>query len=207
MRDAIQKAADTLGDRSAGWVHRRDAAATLGSLAGEALAALHRFGEEPDIDVRGAVDQALSHARAALEGVEPEATRPRTYPVEELVGYCEKPGARDISRDGDTWTLDVALPSGRRHRVVVTPHEDDMVRVFAPCGPAKPEAADWALRTNLKLHHCALALADHDGETQLVLVRTFLKDEATPAAMKAAVKEVAFYGDWLEERLDGADLR
>ena len=39
----------------------------------------------------------------------------------------------------------------------------------------------------------------------MVLARTFLASEATPAQVKAAVKEIAYYGDWLELKLTGLD--
>ena len=38
-----------------------------------------------------------------------------------------------------------------------------------------------------------------------VMANCFLASHVSPAELKAAVKEIAFYGDWIEKEMTGAD--
>jgi hypothetical protein len=51
-------------------------------------------------------------------------------------------------------------------------------------------------------------VTDIDGVRQYVLTSCFPAAEATPQIIKIAVKEIAYYGDWVEQRLTkgGDDL-
>ncbi|MCL4215937.1 MAG: hypothetical protein KJ052_02880 [Candidatus Hydrogenedentes bacterium] len=57
----------------------------------------------------------------------------------------------------------------------------------------------------MKLIQCALALHEIEGEEQIVLTNCFLREYVTPEAIRAAVKEIAFYGDWVEKQLSDVD--
>ena len=75
----------------------------------------------------------------------------------------------------------------------------------APCGKPRADAFEWALRANMKISLGALALTRDGGEERLVLTNCFLARTATPSLIKASVKELAHYGDWIESKLGGLD--
>jgi len=81
----------------------------------------------------------------------------------------------------------------------------ELIRVFTYCGAESEEALEWALEANMKLSHCALALTHDEDNRRFVLTRCFLAEAARPEQVKAAVKEIAFYGDWIEKKLTGLD--
>jgi len=208
MFEEIDKAAENLAKKDAGWVFRRDAAEALGEAASRALDALKAHAEEPDMDVRSSVDKALGQASGALAGVRPQ-TQPGRYSLEELARACEKPGTREVEPNGDGYAVDVQPKAGRHQTVYVMPFKRkdgvELIRVYTLCGPARPDALSWALRTNMKLAQCAFAMMKDNGEEQLVLMNCYLAGEASPTEIKVAVKEVAYYGDWIENKLTGLD--
>ena len=55
------------------------------------------------------------------------------------------------------------------------------------------------------MSHCALGVEERDGEDSLVLTNNLLAKSLSFAELKLSVKEVAFYGDWIEEKLSGID--
>jgi hypothetical protein len=208
MREQIQQAAKKVRDTRAGWVTRRDAVQFLGDVAAESLAVLKEHAEEPDVDVRRVVDEALQQASAALAGIAPK-TLNRTYSLEELVRPCEKPGSRTITPEDAGFMIDVRFKKGRSQRVHVSSFKSqdgrDMVRVMTQCGKGDDQAADWSLRANMKIPHGAVALTEIDGEETLVLVNCHPIIRVTPAEIKDDIKAIAFYGDWLEKKLTGQD--
>lgn len=205
MYEDIDKAAGELRNQEAGWVTRRDAAETLGQAAARALTALEAHKEDPDRDVQGAVQKELGKAGGALAGVKPEGG----YTLEELVRACEKPGKRTVKPEGDGFVVEVKLKGDRRQLVNVQPYERrdgaKLIRVFTYCGKPSDDALHWALRANMKLNQGAFALADMEGEEQFVLMNCYLEGEATPREIKASIKELSFYGDWIEQKLSGLD--
>ena len=208
MQDELSTHAVQLADRDAGWVHRRDAAEALGRAAQTAVAALQAHADEPDRDVRAVVDKALGWAKGALKGVEPVAQE-RAFGLGELVESLEKGEERAVAPKGDGYEITVDIGEGRSQRVLAEPAKSqgghDMIRVSTRCGKASDKALRWALRNNTDLSHCALALSDEGGEEMFVMVNSFLADAVTPMELKASVKEVAFYGDWMESKLTGGD--
>jgi len=44
-----------------------------------------------------------------------------------------------------------------------------------------------------------------NDEKHLAIVNNILKDEASPDVIKRGVKEMAYYGDWLEKKLSDMD--
>lgn len=213
MADNVQQAIDRVADREAGRVYRRDAADWLGGAAARALAALHAQGDDPDVDVRTAVHHALRKARAglgtvagAVAGDGPAAG----YSLRALAEYCRKPGSREVEPDGEGFVVSAARENGRRQRVYLTPFSGyrgrPMLRIHSCCGDAPEERTlRWAMRRNGELNHCALGLVEHEGAERLALMRCYPLSHADPALVKASVKEMAYYGDWIEQRLAGGD--
>jgi len=214
MFEDIDKAVENLANKDAGWVDRRDAAEALGEAALRAVSALTAHADESDVDVGSAVQKALDRVRGLGAGGRPgdaAQAKPATYSLEQLVRACEKPGQRTVTPTGDGYVIEVQLKAGRRQIVCVTPYTRkdgiELIRVYTQCGPAREDAVPWALRTNMKLAQCAFALMREgdDAEEQLVLSNCYLAKEATPREVGVAVKEVAYYGDWIEKKLTGLD--
>ena len=204
----IEEAAKILRNERAGWVHRRDAAESLGAAAGRALCALHAHRQEQDVDVRKAVDEALAVASAGLQGVAPKVEE-KAYSLEELVKACERSGKRSVEATDEGFAV-LATLSGARTQTVQVREEtrkdgERIIRAYTVCGPATAESRAWALRTNAKLTEGALAVETHAGEERLILVNNFIASETTPAELRATIKALAFYGDWIEQKLTALD--
>lgn len=207
----IDKAAAALHDPRTGWVNRRDAAEALGNAAMHAIKTLRAHEEDPDTDVRETTRKLLREVAGVLAGIEPRPpeTAPQSFSLEQLARACEKEGERTVTpRDGG-FVVTVRLRQGRHQDILVSALERNdgvrLIRVFTDCGEASDDALSWALRANVKLTHCALALTSEGDAQRFVLTRCFLADAAGPAQVKAAVKEMAFYGDWMEKKLSGLD--
>lgn len=208
MTEKLEKLAQKLHDPDTGWVIRRDAAETLGKIAYFALDALREHADEMDVDVRRAIDQALGEASAALAGVAP-LPKLKQYTLEELAKGCAKDGERVVAPHGKGFVVQVTLKSGRHQAVYLNHHKRkdgmELIRIFTECGKPREDALEWALRANMKIAHGALALTKDDGEERLVLTDCYLTHAANPAEIKASVKELAIYGDWIESKLSGLD--
>jgi hypothetical protein len=207
--DSIDRAIAHLDGREAGWVYRRDAAEILGKSAAKAIHALRARENEADVDVKTAVHNALVIARDALEGT--GAAGHVGYSLKALAEYMAKPGVREVSRQDDGYAIDVTLKDGRKQRVYMQPFVQRsgraMVRLYSFCGPAPSgKVRDWALRNNTQFAQCALALMAHEGEERLALVNAFVLEWAAPQAVKASLKEITHYADWLEKKLTGDDI-
>lgn len=208
MSQSLEKTISSLHDRDAGWVSRRDAAEALGKVAAEAVSALVAQKDEPDVDVRTAVRSALGWASAGLRSIKP-VPQSRSYTLEELANACAKEGRRKVEGKGDEYIVYVTTKEGRQQIVYITPDRRsdglDLVRVYTRCGPAGADTMRWALENNLKLVHGALALSTADGREEFVIVNCLIAGEATPDGVLASVKEMAHYGDWMEQKLAGRD--
>ena len=209
MLEEIDQASAELRNTSAGWVTRRDAAELLGKAATMSLNTLHDHRDEMDVDVRRSVDKALSEASAALQGVEPAPPPARKYSLQELAHACARPGAREVEPHGDGFAVVVQMKDGRTQKVYLQTYERkdhiEIVRVFTYCGVYSDDVAKWALRANLKLIQGSLGISEDEGVERFVLITCFHADMVTPREMKTAVKEIAIYGDWVENRLSGQD--
>lgn len=207
MSDSLDKAAAALDDTKAPWVTRRDAAEYLGEMVGRAVRALMAHRNDPDVDVKSGVERALQRAGELAAESPPGAGK--RYSIEELARTCEKPGERVVSRFGDGYAIDVDLKSGRRQRVYVNAHKRKdgvtLVRVYTQCGKLKADSVEWALRANMKLAFSALAVEGEGESAHFVMRASFEAGSAAPETVKAAVKEVAFYGDWIEQKMTGLD--
>ncbi|GMV98915.1 MAG: hypothetical protein AMXMBFR84_00550 [Candidatus Hydrogenedentota bacterium] len=208
MLHELDGAGERLRDRNAGWVARRDSAEFLGAVAVRSLTILAEFREEMDVDVRRSVEKVMGEASAALAGIEPKPID-KHFTVEELAQACAKGEERVVNAMESGYEVQVHLKSGRNQRVYI--EQDDgkdgikIIRVFTRCGPPREDAFVWALRANSKLVHSALALEKGENGPTLILVKCFLEGEVTPREMRSAVKEIAYYGDWVESKMTGLD--
>jgi len=209
MFEDIDKAVGNLSNRNAEGVDRRDAADALGGAAARALAALRAHVEDPDVDVRAAVRGVLARMEAAPPARGTDAETRKEYSIDELARTCEKPGKRTVERNGDGYRVEVILKDDRRQTVYIMPftRQDGikLIRVYTFCGVARPNVARWALHTNMKLAQCAFALMKDEDQEQLVLLNSYLANDVTPNEIHLAVKEVAYYGDWVEREYAGLD--
>lgn len=208
MEFSLREAAKTLADAKAGWVHRRDAANALGDMAARALAALRDCARDGDVDVRTAVAHALAKAKAGFAGVAPP---PETgYTLEGIARACERSGKRTVREDKDGFAIEVSLKDGRRQTVylrsLARDGDETLIRLYSFCARAPDaEVIAWAMRANAQLGHSALAVVPAEDGERLALVRCFSPKDATPDRVRAALKEIAYYGDWLERKLTGSD--
>lgn len=208
VHETVAQWVKDLTDTKVGWVVRRDAAESLGKLAREALQCLLAHREEGDQDVRGAVTKALSGIEdGRLPLVIGGAQSP--YDMETLVRACEKPGQRTVEPHGDGYLIRVHTAENRMQSVQVHPfaHSDgtQYIRIHTYCAEADAKAIEWAMRANVKLPHCAFAVHGHEGKEWIILVHNFNRERAKPEDLRAAVKAIAYYGDWFEQRLTGLD--
>jgi hypothetical protein len=207
VNEQVARAAKALRDEKSGYVDRRDAAQALGEIASDALGVLHQFREEEDVDVRSTIDKALGAASAALAGITPAPGEGPT--LEDLARSCEKEGERRVEPSGDGFAIHVQGADGRKQTVYARPHKRKdgvaLIKVYTHCGPYREDALAWALRANTNIAQGALALEKGEDGEEFVLVNSFITGEVTPREFKGAVKEIAFYGDWIEKKLTGLD--
>lgn len=206
MDASAQDLVQVLNDRAAGWVARRDAAEHLGKIAHRVIAELLSHQQDQDMDVQLEVVRTLEplHVLLATRG------KPRRqYTLRDLALSCEKHGYRTVDTYKSGFVVTVKLESGRSHRVYIMPHKlkegKNIIRLFTLCGEATPEKFSWTLKANTKLTHGAFALLKFNEEEHLAIVNNIVKEEATPEMIKRGVKEMAFYGDWLEDKLTRQD--
>ena len=208
MWEEIDGAIEKVKDTKAGWVTRRDAVELLGKAAAKALDALQDASEEMDVDVRRSVDDMLGRAAAALHGVKPKFEQsPPT--LEELAKACAKEGVRTVERDEEGYVVRVTKKDGRHQSVHLREFKRadnvKLIQVYTVCGRADEKSYARALRANMKLIQGAVALAKQGEDERFVLTMCFMASEVTQAEIKAAVKEAAYYGDWIEQKVSGQD--
>ncbi|MBI1321522.1 MAG: hypothetical protein GC168_21595 [Candidatus Hydrogenedens sp.] len=210
MPDTLNEALEALKNPQAGWVTRRDAAELLGKVARKTVAVLESHRDDADVDVRKAVQEALDRIDRTQSAAQESPSEPDTPPtLDALARSCAKRGEREVTAEGKGYCITVALPEGRAQRVYLneTARADrpPLLCVQTRCGTPDERTKLWALRSNAKLSHCAFALRDDGGREELLLVNNIDLRLATPDGVKAAVKEMAFYGDWIEHKLSGLD--
>ncbi len=206
MITQVEQLVRTLENREAGWVVRRDAAELLGKVAQLALSALTAHRSDTDMDVQLQVERSLEGLYAvALPG----PIRKGEYTVRDLAMACEKAPARTIEPHDNGFVVTVRLNKERAQKVFIMPHDTRdgrrLVRIYTPCGEPSAEALSWALRANGKLTHGSFAIFQGKHGDQLVLVNSLLRTEANPENVKMSVKQIAYFGDWLEQHISGLD--
>ena len=207
MLKQLDKIIEALKDRDGGWVTRRDAAEALGQIAGKSLATLKTHVNEEDVDVRSAVHRALADIGAVDAGKSDGS--PKVYSLKELAQACEKKLQRAVKAQGEGYVVRAQTTEGRTQDVFVAPHKRDdgrtLIRVATRCGVADDETIAWAIRSNSQLMYCAFCVEKRGDDEELVIVKNFNPKYVTPFMVKDAVKEIAYYGDWLEKKLSGED--
>lgn len=207
LQQAFEEAVQVLGNANAGWVNRRDAAEVLGFIAQRAREALEALRNDADPDVRAAVEKAIT--ACPMPDSSSASGTPAGYSLRELAQACAKDNIRIVTAQHDScYLVTVHLKNGRRQTVYLsattTPDGRPVLRLFTPCGPARENLFAWALRSNAQIATCALEVEEKEGsEPQFILRMGYPMGEATPALIKTAVKELAMYGDWLEDKLTG----
>lgn len=208
MLKALEKTIAKLKDNQAGWVDRRDAALHLGLAMERARAVLEAHKNEKDVDVRAAVQRALGILRDTEN--EEAGYAPPPLDLEELLEACHKPPKRVVTPLGDGFQIDVQLKNGRAQCVYVKliRRQDgkELAHIFTYCGENSEKIQQWALECNQKLERCAFALEKEAEGGRMMVVENQPMEEAMPRSVKAAVKHVAHYGDWLESKLSDDDV-
>jgi len=207
IMQSVDDYAGTLNNTEETWVNRRDAAEGLGKIAVKCRAALDAHQEDADTDVRAMIAKQL--AELGGESAAPAAAHKSRFTLEELAQACARPGARAVEPHNDGFLVTVKTDESRTQKVYVMPFKrrdgKALIRVYSICGEATAKTVNWVLRANGKLIHCAYATVQEDGKDLLILVNNFRFDRATPNGVKSAVKEIAFYADWLEGKLSTGD--
>jgi hypothetical protein len=205
MYKHIDEAIADLSNARTGWVTRRDAAEHLGRTAREALLALEAHVEDPDVDIRAAVARALE--TVSIPKGQPVPSQ--QYSLEDLMTRCASPGRREVQQEEEGYAVTVSLREERTQKVLVAPVTHDngkqLLRIQTWCGQGSDELYPWLLQSNGKLVHCAFALVPEAEGERVALVQNVPMEQATPEGVKEAVKEIAFYGDWLEKKISGRD--
>lgn len=205
--EAIEKAIQVLRNPDSGWATRKETAHALAESARKVIHALRDHKDDRDQDVRAAVRECLRKIPQVKAA--PGAAPRKDYALEELAQHCAKPGSRTVHEYDEGYRVEVRIDEARMQDVFVRPITKDdgtqMIRVFTVCGKPDASTAAWALRTNTDMIGCAFAVENHERFEHLILVQNFHRAKASPEEVLAAVKQVAFYGDWLEKRLGTVD--
>jgi hypothetical protein len=204
MFEGIERAAQILADSGAGWVNRRDAALFLGETANSSLAALIRYRNDMDQDVKNAVENCVTKVCSCVRDVKHEGA-PVEHTLEEIAQACSEVPEVTVTMHVQGFVADVKLANGHEHRVFVSRYAAEngppTIRVFSICGRKTPQAIPWALRKNMQLSHGALALTGEGDDEQFALVDYYLASQASPIEVAASVREFGFYGDWIQTQL------
>jgi hypothetical protein len=207
MITQLEQLVRTLENREAGWVVRRDAAELLGKVAQKAISALNSQRNDTDMDVQLQIERSLEGLYAlALPGT----ARKGEFTLRDLAMACDKRPARVVEPHHDGYLVTVHMSAARTLKVHIMPYEGRdgrrLIRIYMVCGNATQEAMAWVLRSNAKLNHGAFAiLTSKDGQEQIVLLNSLSRQDATPETIKASLKQIAFFGDQLERRLNQLD--
>ena len=205
MSDSIENSITTLKNPDAGWVNRRDAADHLAKCVRTALGALHDHKDDPDNDVQRAILSSLNDI-----GLDAPVPVDDETSLRKLVHALESKGSRQVTDTKNGFQVTVQTTDGRSQKVNITKAvsntKQNIIRVSTTCGPAEESVHDWALRNNLNMSHCALAIEERDGKPWFVLVNNHLTESISFDELKLTVKEVAFYGDWVERKITGGDI-
>lgn len=189
---------DKLGDKEAAWVERRDAAESIGKELNQVLGRLTNHLHDEDMDVKMAVERSLDPVHLLLR------TRDKgnnEFSLRDLAFFCEKTGVRSVKPYKAGFVIRVRLPHGNQQSVYLLPHQlrdgRQTVRVLAICCEANSHTLRKALRTNSKLAHSAFSMTRSKNSVYISLLSNVFRQEATPDRIKRAVKEVAYYADWM----------
>ncbi len=206
MDGSIKEMVRVLKDLNAGGVARRDAAGALGKIVLESVSALSSHVKDKDMDVQVVVEKCMDQLHGLLETCEKNQNN---YTLRALVEACEKKGEREVEEYENGYRITASLPNGRSQRLYVMRCKSnsgrDVVRILTMCGKSNKDYEHWALNLNRKLSYATFALQKWNNSEYIALVNNLTQQEATPAKVKRCVKEMAQYGDWIEEKMQGTD--
>jgi serine/threonine-protein kinase len=122
-------------------------------------------------------------------------------------------GESDITwsaRDkADEFDVLVALPGGRRQKVVIAPSDSAtpfrQLQVFSVGGPASPEHYELALRRNASQPTGSIAVRDINGRPHFVVVENYSRAKVTADELCRSVRHIAKHADDVEDFLTGGD--
>jgi len=234
-REALQELLTTLiSELKEGeyWTERRDTAEFLAEAGKQIVAAIQDVAKnEEDADVRAACEQALNGVRefltmqpARVEAPPPTAAPAATVLDPESLGSAPKervPLAVMVREDlagpnvtvaetDDGYKLTMKMKDDRQQTVYVAEERDekhdlDLIRIFTVCAPANSSAFKWALETNGKLTHGAIAIRRVSGKEVFVIVDTHPAEMVSREHVREAVFSIAEIGDTVEKGMTRAD--
>ncbi len=112
---------------------------------------------------------------------------------------CFIQGARDHFR------LLFKLPNDRLQEVYLevgqNRHDERLLSVFSVCCPAEPRHYEFALKLNAEMTYGGLSVREVNGQAMFVMTRTFPRGQVQPAAVRAALIDIARRSDWVEQQL------
>lgn len=127
-----------------------------------------------------------------------------------LIATAIKDLAVTISGEGQEYVVSVPLPNRRNQNIRIDFSCKDtdghpVVQLTTPCGPAKVEKYEEALKLNLTIAYGAIGLALLDNTLFFALVQTHLRATVHPEDMAKSIMSLARHGDALELALSSKD--
>ncbi len=117
---------------------------------------------------------------------------------------CFIQGARDQFR------ILFKLPNNRLQEVYLevgqSRHNERLLSVFSVCCPAEPRHYEFALKLNAEMTYGGLSVREVNGQAMFVMTRTCPRGHVQPAAVRAALVDIARRSDWVEQQLTYADV-
>jgi serine/threonine-protein kinase len=113
------------------------------------------------------------------------------------------------TRSGQKYTLQLALPEGRRQTVFVEPSahssSERLLLIYSTCCEAAPAFYEQALRLNAEIPHGGLSIREVDGQMQFVMVDTYPRATVDVEEIRRSILEVAYRADAVENLLTRQD--
>ncbi|GIW96615.1 MAG: hypothetical protein KatS3mg110_4656 [Pirellulaceae bacterium] len=113
--------------------------------------------------------------------------------------------------DKERFEIRLDVGGGRGQTVFVEQCErswecEPVVRVYSPCGPARPDYYRRALELNARSCFGALAITDCGGAPQFVMLDAHPRSSCDPVALRSSILSVAQHADDVERALTGKDV-
>ncbi|MFA7692387.1 MAG: hypothetical protein GX117_11065 [Candidatus Hydrogenedentes bacterium] len=202
MTKSIEELIQELGDKSAGWATRRNAAELLGKHAHRIVSELLFYKNDSDMDVKMEVERSITPLSLLLSD---QSISDKQYTLRELALACEKRQARHVETYQKGFVVTLRGQDGESQRVYINSVKSsdipDSFRIFMLCGEITEENYPFIMTANSKLVHASFSIISFEGNKQLALVINIPVTDATPNLVKRSVKEIAYYGSWMEKKL------
>jgi eukaryotic-like serine/threonine-protein kinase len=117
----------------------------------------------------------------------------------------------DCTGDGDQFTVDVPLGSGRAQRVYIElcrhgATGEQVVRVFSICAPVSESYYRRALELNASISFGAVAIEQMGNAPYFVMVNCHPRNTCDPEEVRKSIYSVAGHADEVEQFLTGHDV-